>query len=242
MILEPHDMPFTKDGIVPDIIINPHAIPSRMTIAQLMECLMSKACLYTGTYGDATPFSGVTVESLASELERHGCERYGNEIMYNARTGEQIATNIFIGPTFYQRLKHMTTDKVHSRANAGPVVLLTRQPAEGRSRDGGLRIGEMEEEVHLAHGIVSFLKERFMECSDNFRLFVCKTCNTIATAANPEKNIFVCKQCRNTASHFTEIRIPYAAKLLFQELQSMAIGTKMVTSPMHSAHHPHGSS
>jgi DNA-directed RNA polymerase II subunit RPB2 len=237
MILNQEDMPFTKDGIVPDIIINPHAIPSRMTIAQLMECLMSKACLFSGTYGDATPFSGVTVERLASELARHGCERYGNEILYNARTGEQIVTDIFIGPTFYQRLKHMTTDKVHSRANAGPVVLLTRQPAEGRSRDGGLRIGEMEEEVHIAHGITSFLKERFMECSDNFRLFVCKTCNSIATAASPENNIYVCKHCRNTATHFAEIRIPYAAKLLFQELQTMAIGTKFLTSSMSAHHH-----
>jgi DNA-directed RNA polymerase II subunit RPB2 len=127
----------------------------------------------------------------------------------------------------------MTTDKVHSRANAGPVVMLTRQPAEGRSRDGGLRIGEMEEEVHIAHGIVSFLKERFMECSDNFRVMIRKRCNMIATAGNPERNVFNCKGCRNT-THFAEIRIPYAAKLLFQEIQTMAIGTKFITAPASS--------
>ena len=125
-------MPFTKDGIVPDIIVNPHAIPSRMTIAQLMECLMGKACTSIGTYGDATPFTELSVEDIAEVLQSEGLERYGNEVLYNSRTGEQIATQIFIGPTFYQRLKHMTCDKVHSRSNAGPIVLLTRQPSEIR--------------------------------------------------------------------------------------------------------------
>lgn len=227
MVYRQEDMPFTKEGIVPDIIVNPHAIPSRMTIAQLMECLLGKACSRVGSYGDATPFTDTTVEDIASVLQKEGMERYGNEILYNSRTGEQIATEIFIGPTFYQRLKHMTCDKAHSRSNAGPVVLLTRQPAEGRSRDGGLRIGEMEQEVHIAHGIQSFLKERFMECSDNYRVFVCKKCGYMGIA-NPEANLFMCKPCKNT-SHFKEIRIPYAAKLLFQEMQTMSIGTRFVT-------------
>ena len=131
------DMPFTKDGIVPDLIMNPHAIPSRMTIGQLIECIMGKACLHNGTYGDSTPFTDVTVEKIADILESCGMERYGNEIMYNSRTGTQMNTLIFIGPTYYQRLKHMTADKVHSRSNNGPIVLLTRQPSEGRARDGG---------------------------------------------------------------------------------------------------------
>lgn len=113
MLYTQEDMPFTQSGITPDIIINPHAIPSRMTIAQLMECIMGKACCGLGTYGDATPFTDVTVEEIANALEMCGMERYGNELLYNSRTGEQIATNIFIGPTFYQRLKHMTQDKVH---------------------------------------------------------------------------------------------------------------------------------
>jgi DNA-directed RNA polymerase beta subunit len=228
MIYSQEDMPFTKEGIVPDIILNPHAIPSRMTIGQLMECLLGKACAVHGIYGDATPFGNISVEDIAKLLEVYALERYGNELLYNARTGEQIPTQIFIGPTFYQRLKHMTCDKIHSRSNAGPVVLLTRQPAEGRAREGGLRIGEMEQEVNVAHGIQSFLKERFLESSDNYRVFVCKKCGMIANV-NPDKAIYVCKPCKNT-SHFAQIRLPYACKLLFQELQTMSLATRFITA------------
>jgi DNA-directed RNA polymerase II subunit RPB2 len=222
------DMPFTKDGLVPDIIMNPHAVPSRMTIAQLMECLLGKACTSLGTYGDASPFTNLTVEDIAKVLQSQGLERYGNEILYNPRTGEQIDTLIFFGPTFYQRLKHMTVDKQHSRSSNGPVVLLTRQPAEGRAREGGLRIGEMEVECNIAHGISSFLKERFMEMSDNYRVFVCKKCGMMSTV-NPERNLYNCKSCRNT-TQFSEIRLPYACKLLLQEMATMAINSRFITS------------
>ena len=227
MIYRQEDMPFTKDGIVPDLIMNPHAIPSRMTIGQLLECIIGKACVTIGSYADATPFNEVNLEDIADILQNNGMERYGNEILYNSRTGEQIATEIFIGPTFYQRLKHMTADKIHSRSSSGPVVLLTRQPAEGRARDGGLRIGEMELECNWAHGIFQFLKERLMECSDNYRVFICKNCGNMATV-NPEKNIFTCKNCKNI-NKFGEVRIPYACKLLFHEIQTMGIGTKFIT-------------
>jgi hypothetical protein len=156
------EMPFTKNGIVPDIIINPHAIPSRMTIGQLLECLMGKVGAELGCTGDGSPFGKIRVETLSEILEKKcGYERHGNEVMYNGNTGEQIETDIFIGPTFYQRLKHMVDDKMHSRAN-GPMVLLTRQPAEGRSRDGGLRFGEMERDCMISHGASQFLKERLM--------------------------------------------------------------------------------
>ena len=228
MHYQQQDMPFTKDGIVPDIIVNPHAIPSRMTIAQLMECLMGKACTSVGSYGDATPFTDLSVEDIATVLQSQGLERHGNEILYNPRTGEQITTTVFIGPTFYQRLKHMTVDKTHSRSSNGPVVLLTRQPAEGRAREGGLRVGEMELDVHLAHGLGSFLKERFMEMADNYRVFTCKKCGMMANC-NPEKNIYSCKPCKNT-TQFSEIRIPYSAKLLLQELQTMSIAARFVTN------------
>jgi DNA-directed RNA polymerase II subunit RPB2 len=220
-------MPFTKDGIVPDIIMNPHAIPSRMTMAQLMECIMGKACVGMGSYGDSTPFTDLSVEHIAKVLEAHGMERYGNEIMYNSRTGEQIATEIFIGPTYYQRLKHMTIDKEHSRSQNGPIVLLTRQPAEGRARDGGLRFGEMETECACAHGAQQFLKERFMDCSDNYVIFTCKECGLMANV-NAEKNIYYCKACKNN-TNIAEIRIPYAAKLLFHEVQTMGIGARFLT-------------
>lgn len=222
------DMPFTKDGIVPDIIMNPHAIPSRMTMGQLLECIMGKACVAMGTYGDSTPFTDLNVEDISKILEEHGIERYGNEILYNSRTGEQMSTEIFIGPTYYQRLKHMTIDKQHSRSQNGPIVLLTRQPAEGRARDGGLRLGEMEIECAWAHGTQQFLKERFMECSDNYRVFVCKSCGLMANV-NPDKGIYCCKACKNNID-FAEIRIPYACKLLFHEIQTMGIGARFLTS------------
>jgi DNA-directed RNA polymerase II subunit RPB2 len=227
IVYRQQDMPFTSSGIVPDIIVNTHAIPSRMTIGQLMECIMGKACCEIGAYGDATPFTGVSDESIKEQLEKCGMERNGDEIMYNSRSGEQIQTAIFIGPTYYQRLKHMVEDKIHSRSNNGPVVTLTRQPAEGRARDGGLRLGEMEIECNWAHGIMHFLKERFMECSDNYRMFVCRKCGMMAIA-NPEKNIYSCKACQNN-THFAEVRVPYAFKLLMQEIQTMGIGTKLLT-------------
>lgn len=222
------DMPFTKDGIVPDIIMNPHAIPSRMTIGQLIECIMGKACVSMGTYGDATPFTDVSVDEIARILQEQGMEHHGNEILYNSRTGEQISTEIFIGPTYYQRLKHMTCDKIHSRNSSGPVVLLTRQPAEGRARDGGLRMGEMEIECNWSHGILQFLKERVMECSDNYRVFTCKQCGMMGIV-NPERNIHMCRNCNNN-THFAEVRIPYAAKLLLQEVQTMNIATRFITN------------
>jgi DNA-directed RNA polymerase beta subunit len=221
MIYEHKDMPFTKEGIVPDIIINPHAIPSRMTMAQLMECIMGKVCCSIGAYGDSTPFTNCTVEGIAKNLEKTGLERYGNEIMYNGRTGEQIKTEIFIGPTYYQRLKHMVTDKIHSRGSNGPIVMLTRQCSEGRARGGGLRLGEMERDCFIGHGSALFLKEKMLDCADNYRVFICKDCGMIANV-NPEKNIYKCIHCKN-ASDIVQIRIPYAFKLLTQELTTMNV-------------------
>lgn len=223
------DMPFNKDGLVPDIIINPHAIPSRMTIAQILETVMGKASAHLGAFGNATPFTSVNVDDLTKILhEECGLEKTCNEILYNSRTGEQMRTTIFMGPTYYQRLKHMVCDKMHSRNSNGPIVLLTRQPAEGRARDGGLRLGEMEVECNWAHGSMYFLKERFMECSDNYRVFVCKKCNRIANV-NPERKKYMCYYCPNKLN-FAEIRIPFASKLLMQEIQSMSIGTKFLTN------------
>jgi len=139
------DMPFSAEGVTPDIIINPHAIPSRMTIGHLVECLLSKVSTITGNEGDATPFSEVTVEAISDLLRKYGYHSRGLEVMYNGHTGRKLQAQVYLGPTYYQRLKHMVGDKIHARAR-GPVQILTRQPVEGRSRDGGLRFGEMERE------------------------------------------------------------------------------------------------
>ena len=223
MVYRHQDMPFTKSGIVPDIIMNPHAIPSRMTMAQLMECIMGKASCHIGACGDSTPFTDCSVESIAKVLELSGMERYGNEIMYNGRTGEQIKTEIFIGPTYYQRLKHMVADKIHARGSNGPIVMLTRQPSEGRSKCGGLRLGEMERDCLIGHGISEFLKERMLDTADNFRVFICKNCGMTANV-NPNKNIYKCNSCK-TSADIVQVRIPYAFKLLGQELYTMNIKT-----------------
>ena len=227
MILDPEDMPTTASGMVPDIIINPHAIPSRMTIAQLLETLLGKVGRELGCLGDGSPFNNVTLEGLTKILRDDlGMEPAGNEVLYNGYTGRQMETSIFMGPCFYQRLRHCSADKMHSRSS-GPLVMLTRQPAEGRAREGGLRFGEMERDCVVAHGMSEFTKERFMECSDLFRCWSCQDCGLIAVV-NPKEGIWNCKGCGNSTK-FSAIEIPYAYKLLLQELETMCISSRIIT-------------
>ena len=160
-------------------------------------------------------------------LMEAGHEKHGNEILYNGFTGEQIKTNIFMGPTYYQRLKHMSGDKIHSRSS-GPIVTMTRQPAEGRSSHGGLRFGEMERDCMIAHGSSSFLKERMMDVSDKYHVFICNEC-MLPAIANPGSNIYECKNCNNY-SRFKKVNIPYSCKLLMQELQCMNIAPRLITN------------
>ncbi|KAI0842359.1 DNA-dependent RNA polymerase II beta subunit [Hypoxylon sp. FL0890] len=221
------DMPFTREGIVPDLIINPHAIPSRMTIAHLIECLLSKVSTLKGMEGDATPFTDVTVDSVSSLLREHGYQSRGFEIMYHGHTGRKLRAQVFFGPTYYQRLRHMVDDKIHARAR-GPVQIMTRQPVEGRARDGGLRFGEMERDCMIAHGAASFLKERLFEVSDAFRVHICEICGLMTPIAVLSKGSFECRPCKNK-TRIAQIHIPYAAKLLFQELMAMNIATRMFT-------------
>jgi DNA-directed RNA polymerase II subunit RPB2 len=225
MIYDAKDMPFTSDGITPDIIINPHAIPSRMTIAQLLECILGKVSCYTGNLASGTAFDRVSANNIADMLLSCGHEKHGNEVLYNGFSGEQIKTQIFMGPTYYQRLKHMSGDKIHSRSN-GPIVTMTRQPAEGRSSHGGLRFGEMERDCMIAHGASSFLKERMMDVSDKYSIFVCMECKMTATS-NKKDNIYECKQCNNY-KRFKKIHLPYSCKLLMQELQCMNIAPRFI--------------
>jgi DNA-directed RNA polymerase II subunit RPB2 len=221
------DLPFTIEGIVPDIIINPHAIPSRMTIGQLIECIVGKVACFTGHEGDATPFNNdVTVQQISRKLHEVGYQQRGNEVMYNGYTGRKLNAQIFLGPTFYQRLKHMVDDKIHARAH-GPVAMLHRQPVEGRSRGGGLRFGEMERDCMISHGSAYFLRERLFLHSDKYRVHVCDYCGLIASA-NLKTNELNCPSC-DTTTAISQVFLPYACKLLFQELMSMSIAPRMMT-------------
>ena len=224
-IIPEEDMPFTANGLKPDIIINPHAIPSRMTIAQLKETLLGKVLIEMGLFGDGTSFGEFDISNIIDKLNDLGYESKGNELMYNALTGEQLTMNIFIGPAFYQRLKHMVNDKQHSRS-IGPMVNLTRQPAEGRSRDGGLRFGEMERDCMISHGASRFTKGRIYDASDAFSVFVCNKCGLIASFNNKE-HIHYCNTCGNR-NDFKYVEIPYACKLMFQELITMNIAPRIM--------------
>ena len=238
------DMPYTKDGLRPDIILNPHAIPSRMTIAHLKETLLGKVLIELGLFGDGTSFGDLDIKTIAQELQNLGYESCGNEVLYNGMTGEQLEMSIFFGPVYYQRLKHMVNDKQHSRS-IGPMVNLTRQPAEGRSRDGGFRIGEMERDVMIAHGMSRFCRERLYDASDKYSVHVCSKCGMIAqyndggnsgainhmrsgTAAS-DFTVHLCKTCDNTTD-FAKVEVPYAYKLMSQELQTINIVPRLLTA------------
>ena len=217
LVMPQEDMPFTQDGINPDILINSLCLPSRMTVSQLLETVLGKACCMEGTYGDATAFSSNSeniAEDICDRLEKNGFERTGWETLYNGMTGLPIKAKIFIGPVFYQRLKHMVSDKIHSRSH-GQVTTLTRQPLEGRSREGGLRFGEMERDAMIGHGVSRFLKERLFDKSDVYQIYVCDGCGNIATTQK------YCKAC--DSDQISKCNLPYASKLLFQELMAMSI-------------------
>jgi DNA-directed RNA polymerase II subunit RPB2 len=220
------------EGINPDIIVNPHAIPSRMTIGHLIECLLSKVGACIGVLGIATPFTDVTVENISETLHITGYQKRGWEVLYNGHTGRKLEAQIFLGPTFYQRLKHMVDDKIHARSR-GPLQILTRQPQEGRSRDGGLRFGEMERDCQISHGAAQFLREKLFLVSDRYRVHLCDLCGLIAIA-NLKKNSFECKGCKNT-TQISQVYIPYACKLLFQELMAMQIAPRLLTEASRSA-------
>jgi len=226
MVFTQEDMPFSADGIVPDIIMNPHAIPSRMTINWLLECLGGKSGVIKDEVRYATPFtshSTNSVETLQDKLRECGFNQNGNEVLYNGFTGEPLKVQIFMGPVYYQRLKHLVNDKIHARDN-GNVQSLTRQPLEGRSRNGGLRFGEMERDCIISHGATAFLKERLFDMSDPYAMKICSKCGEIASQ---EKT---CRKCKH--DYLQNTAVPYAFKLLMQEL--MAIGMKISIMPQKS--------
>lgn len=249
ILIREQDMPFTGSGLRPDIIINPHAIPSRMTIGQLVETLTGKACALYGTFGDCTAFmnTGPKEKQFGSLLTRQGFHSSGTEVLYNGMTGEQIQSDIYYGPTYYMRLKHMVKDKINYRAR-GPRTLLTRQTVQGRANDGGLRVGEMERDGIIAHGVSHFLQESMMVRGDEYYMAICNKTGTIAIY-NSMRDLFISpmadgpiKFTGNLLSEmniqkitrfgrsFSIVRVPYSFKLLMQELMTMNITMRVITA------------
>lgn len=212
------DMPFSDQGITPDIIMNPHGFPSRMTVGKMLELVAGKAGVLSGQHGYGTCFGGTPVEEASQALIDHGFSYGGKDYLTSGITGEPLPFYVFMGPIYYQKLKHMVQDKMHSRAR-GPRAMLTRQPTEGRSRDGGLRLGEMERDCLIAYGTSQLLLERLMTSSDRHEIDVCETCGFMGY-------LNWCQRCKSSRS-VVKMAIPYAAKLLIQELLSMNVTAKL---------------
>ena len=222
LIVPQEDMPFTEDGIVPDIIFNPHGIPSRMTVGQLLEPLVAKVAALSGETVYSPPFNPTPEKEIRETLKSYRFGDDGKEVMIDGRTGKRFEAEIFIGPCFYLRLDHLVSNKIHARSR-GPVTLLTKQPTEGRSKEGGLRLGEMEKDVLISHGAALVLKERFD--SDKAVIPICSECGLVAIF-DRIKNRKYCPVCGETK--IIEVEMSYAFKLMLDELKSMLIYPKIV--------------
>ncbi|EEH37653.1 DNA-directed RNA polymerase III subunit RPC2 [Paracoccidioides lutzii Pb01] len=218
IIAEQADMPFSDLGIVPDIIMNPHGFPSRMTVGKMLELVAGKAGILSGQFSYGTAFGGSPVEEMSAILVKHGFSYGGKDCLTSGITGESLPAYVFMGPIYYQKLKHMVQDKMHSRAR-GPRAILTRQPTEGRSRDGGLRLGEMERDCLIAYGTSQLLLERLMISSDQYEVDVCESCGFMGYSG-------WCQRCKSSRG-VVKMIIPYAAKLLVQELFSMNVVARL---------------
>lgn len=224
LILPQEDMPVSESGLVPDIIVNPHGIPSRMTVGQMLEILASKSAAAIGKQLYGTAFESVTLGELKDILKTHGMDEYGYEVLYDGRTGEKMESRIFIGIAFYQKLHHLVNDKIHARAR-GPIQMLTRQPTEGRAREGGLRFGEMERDCLIGHGTAIILKERLLDESDKTIVYFCNACGFLGYH-DRNRDKYVCSVCKEENS-VGRVTVSYAFKLLLQELMSLGIAPKV---------------
>jgi DNA-directed RNA polymerase subunit B len=225
ILANPEDLPYTENGVIPDVIINPHAFPSRMTVGQFIESIAGKVGSLRGKQVDGTTFSGETVESLEKQLQEKGFIKTGKEVLYDGRTGTRFSAEIFIGVVYYQKLHHMVADKIHARAR-GQVQMLTKQPTEGRSRGGGLRFGEMERDCLIAYGTSMVLKDRLLDESDKTDVYVCENCGMIAYF-DAKARKYVCRVCGPNAKIAT-ISMAYAFKLLVQEMMSLSILPRII--------------
>ncbi|MBI2184922.1 MAG: DNA-directed RNA polymerase subunit B [Thaumarchaeota archaeon] len=224
MVVNQEDLPYTEDGVVPDVIINPHAFPSRMTIGQFIESISGKASALRGTPVDGTAFSGEKEKSVAEILQEYGFKPNGREVMYDGKTGRKYEVEIFIGVVYYQKLHHMVADKIHARSR-GQVQMLTKQPTEGRARGGGLRFGEMERDCLIAYGASMVLKDRLLDEADRTEVQICERCGLIAYYDSRQRR-YVCRVCGD-AARISTVVMAYAFKLLLQEMMSLNIAPRV---------------
>ncbi len=224
LLIPQEDMPFTEDGIVPDLLINPHAIPSRMTLGQMLETIAGKLAAISGKKFDSTAFSLKNPTDLQKVLLDYGFEFNGRETMYNGITGEKYDLGIYLGCVYYQKLHHLVSDKMHARAR-GPVQILTRQPTEGRAREGGLRFGEMERDCLVGHGASLLLKERLLDESDKTVITICEECGLLA---NYDKKVdkYYCNICGDKTL-ISKVECSYAFKLLVQEMMALGLAPRL---------------
>ncbi|MDG6963697.1 MAG: DNA-directed RNA polymerase subunit B [Nitrososphaerota archaeon] len=224
LVVPQEDMPYTAEGIVPDVIINPHAFPSRMTVGQFIESIAGKAAAFRGSPVDGSAFAGESIDEMEKVLRGRGFEPTGREVMYDGKTGKKFATDVFVGVVYYQKLHHMVADKIHARAR-GQVQMLTKQPTEGRARGGGLRFGEMERDCLIAYGASMVLKDRLLDEADKTEIYVCERCGLIAYYDAKQRK-YTCKIDGDQAKISTVV-VAYAFKLLLQEMMSLNIAPRL---------------
>ena len=225
MLVSQEDLPYTEEGIVPDIMINPHAFPSRMTVGQFMESLGGKAASLRGKIVDGSAFLGEKLDDIKGAMEQYGFKYTGKEVMYDGRTGRKFPADVYIGVVYYQKLHHMVADKIHSRAR-GQVQMLTKQPTEGMARGGGLRFGEMERDCLIAYGASMMLKDRLLEESDKAEVNVCERCGLLAYYDVKQRR-YICRVCGEKAK-ISSVVIAYAFKLLLQEMLSLNVAPRLL--------------